>query len=95
MDPADTESVLPRPVHHMVWSLGLEVLDLPRGVWGGGKNVSYQEISQGQSLTMGGRCCGEIVWNSYLKIQKWIEVGRLLNSISVILSIKIFFCFTV
>lgn len=70
MDPADTESVLPRPVHHMVRSLGLEVLDLPRGVWGGGKNVSYQEISQGQSLTMGGRCCGEIVSNSYFKNSK-------------------------
>lgn len=60
MDSADTESVLPRPVHHMVRSLGLEVLDLPGGVRGGGKIISHQEISQGQSLTMGGRCRGKI-----------------------------------
>lgn len=68
MDSADTESVLPRPVHHMVWSLGLEVLDLSGGVRGGGKIISHQEISQGQSLTMGGRCRGKNVL--FFKIKK-------------------------
>lgn len=60
MDSVDSESLLPRPVHHLVRTLGLEVLDLPGGVWGGGKIISHQEISQSQSLTMGGRCRGVI-----------------------------------
>lgn len=60
MDSVDSESLLPRPVHHLVRTLGLEVLDLPGGVRGGGKIISHQEISQSQSLTMGGRCCREI-----------------------------------
>lgn len=47
MDPADPESLLPGAVPDLVRSLGVAVLDSPRGVWRGGEVVSHQEIPEG------------------------------------------------
>lgn len=48
MDSADPESLLPSPVHDMVVSLGVEILDLSGGIRRGGKVISDQEILESQ-----------------------------------------------